>query len=217
MRHAQCREPPSNTTRAGHSRPALRGLGRTPCAQTPHLAGSHAALACAAPSAPPRARAQHHGPPTARTQPTLAVSRAPPAGPAPAIPCLPRLGDPQKRGSGRPSGAHSAAMRDGTRRQEAQQEHGTRSVLPTATPERPHGRPRAPQHPRQARGDLSRFTILPILRPPLPALLGDSQPIAGALSEIPHPLNLLDTTGELQTTRKASTTQLCSLINVFFL
>ena len=216
MRHAQCREPPSNTTRAGHGRPALRGLGRTPCAQTPHLAGSHAALAGSPQRLPERARSTTDLPPRARNPRSQSRSRRTP-GPPPAIPCLPRLGDPQKRGSGRPSGAHSAAMRDGTRRQEAQQEHGTRSVLPTATPERPHGRPRAPQHPRQARGDLSRFTILPILRPPLPALLGDSQPIAGALSEIPHPLNLLDTSGELQTTRKASTTQLCSLNDAFFL
>lgn len=106
-------------------------------------------------------------------------------------------------------------MRGGTRRQEAQQEHATRSVRPTAAPERPHGRPRAPQHPRQARGDLSRFTNLHFLRWHLPALLGGSQPITDALSEIPHPLNSIDMTGELQPTRKVTPTQRCGLKNDF--
>ena len=140
VRHAQCREPPSNTTRAGHGRPALRGLGRTPCAQTPHLAGSHAALASAAPSAPPRARAQHHGPPTARTQPTLAVSRAPHAGPAPRNPVSAPFG---RSSETRLWAAIWSAFRSHARRHEAPgSAAGARD-----TQRAPHSHPRTPAWP----------------------------------------------------------------------
>ena len=57
------------------------------------------------------------------------------------------------------------------------------------------------------------FTNLPILRPHLPALLGDSHPKTGALSEIPHPLNSIDTTeSEHNTTVQSYQCQLSQIL-----